>query len=506
MTLGSTATYCRALSTAPRIRAGPTAGEPARGPAVRGGSVRRRDESVSESLIISASGIRGIVGKGLTPEVVARYGAAFGTYVRAAAASEPGAVVFVGRDSRTSGEMLVDAVCSGLRAAGLNVRDLGIVPTPTGLLAVEESPEAMGGVLVTASHNPAVWNGLKLASRDGCFLGPEEGLKVQRIYERGPGYADWSALGTRSAAGRDVIRDHVDRILALEIVNRDQIAERGFRVVLDCVRGAGGRIMLELLERLGASVVGIDLESDGRFPRNPEPVPEHLGGLGERVRAEGADIGLAVDPDVDRLAIVDETGSPIGEDWTLTLAVEVVLGHEPGPVVTNLSSSRSIQDAAARFGAPFHHARVGEANVVAKMIEVGAVIGGEGNGGVIYPALHRTRDAPLAAALILQWLSGDTKELSARLEPLPKYHIAKRKIDRGSLEIRSLLDGIRDTAPPEARADTIDGLRLEWPDGRWVHVRPSGTEHILRIVAEAQHERDAHELIDWVEGRIPAGT
>lgn len=460
---------------------------------------------MSESLIISASGIRGIVGEGLTPEVAARYGAAFGAHVRLEAAREAGAVVLVGRDSRTSGEMLVDAVCSGLRAVGLNVRELGIVPTPTGLLAVEESPEAVGAVLVTASHNPAVWNGLKLASRDGRFLSPEEGLEVQRIYERGPGYADWSALGTRSVAG-DAIQDHVDRILALEIVNRDQIAERGFRVIVDCVRGAGGRIMVELLERLGASVVGIDLESDGRFPRNPEPVPEHLSALGERVRAEGADIGLAVDPDVDRLAIVDETGSPIGEDWTLTLAVDLVLAHEPGPVVTNLSSSRSIRDAATRFGAPFHQARVGEANVVAKMIEVEAVIGGEGNGGVIYPALHMTRDAPLAAALILQWLSGDTNALSVRLEPLPRYHITKRKTDRGSLEIRPLLDEIRDAAPPEARADTVDGLRLEWPDGRWVHVRPSGTEPILRIVAEAQHERDAHQLIDWVEGRIPAGT
>jgi phosphomannomutase len=174
--------------------------------------------------------------------------------------------------------------------------------------------------------------------------------------------------------------------------------------------------------------------------------------------------------------------------------------------VTNLSSSRSIEDAARRFGAPFHHAPVGEANVVAKMREVGAVIGGEGNGGVIYPALHMTRDAPLATALILQWLSADTNGLRARLEPLPKYHIAKRKIDRGSLEITPLLDGIREAAPPEASVDTTDGLRLEWPDGRWAHIRPSGTEPILRIVAEAQQEEDAHQLIEWVEGRIPAGT
>ncbi len=472
---------------------------------MRGESVYGRDESVSESLIISASGIRGVVGDGLTPEVAARYGAAFGTYLRAATRLEPDALILVGRDSRTSGELLVDAVCAGLRSVGLDVLDLGVVPTPTGLLAVAESPHAIGGILVTASHNPAVWNGLKLAGGDGSFLRPVEGVEVQRAYERGPAYSDWSALGTRST-GAGAIQRHVDRVLGLDIVRRDQIAGRSFRVVIDCVRGAGGRIMPELLERLGCRVIGIDLEPDGRFPRNPEPIPEHLTGLGERVVAEGADIGLAVDPDVDRLAIVDETGCPLGEDWTLTLAVELVLSHEPGPVVTNLSSSRSIEDAARRFGAPFHHAPVGEANVVAKMREVGAVIGGEGNGGVIYPALHMTRDAPLATALILQWLSTDTNGLHARLEPLPKYHIAKRKIDRGSLEITPLLDGIREAASAEASADTTDGLRLEWPNGSWAHVRPSGTEPILRIVAEAQQEDDAHRLIDWVEGHIPAGT
>jgi phosphomannomutase len=460
---------------------------------------------VPESLIVSASGIRGIVGEGLTPEVAARYGAAFGTYMRGGAPLERDAVVFVGRDSRTSGELLVDAVCAGLRAVGLDVRDLGIVPTPTGLLAVEDSPRAIGGLLVTASHNPAAWNGLKLAGSDGRFLHPEEGAEVQRIYERGPDYSDWSAVGTRSAAA-DAIRTHVDRIVELDIVDPDRIAARSFRVVVDCVRGAGGRIMPQLLERLGCRVIGVDMESDGRFPRNPEPIPEHLTNLGSRVIAEGADVGLAVDPDVDRLAIVDEEGRPIGEDWTLTLAVELVLAREPGPVVTNLSSSRSIEDATRRFGVPFHRAPVGEANVVAKMVEVGAVIGGEGNGGVIYPALHMTRDAPLAAALILQWLSAETDGLSARLQPLPRYHIAKRKIDRGSLEVRQLLEGIRDAASPAVGADTTDGLRLEWPDGRWVHVRPSGTEPILRIVAEAQHEEDAQGLIDWVEGRIPAGT
>ena len=456
-------------------------------------------------LIISASGIRGVFGVGLTPEIAARYGAAFGCYLRERAGPNTDVHVVVGRDSRTSGELLVDAVCAGLRATGLDVRDLGIVPTPTGLLAVEDSPDAVGGVLVTASHNPAVWNGLKLASREGRFLRPEDGLEVQRIFEEGPVYSDWSGVGSRSQ-GDGAIEHHLDRILALDAIDRDAIAARGFRVVLDCVRGAGGHIMSDLLDRLGCHVVGLDLEPDGRFPRNPEPTPENLLGLGRRVVEEGADIGLAVDPDVDRLALVDETGAPVGEDWTLALAVELVASREAGAVVTNLSSSLSIQEAAERAGSPFYRAPVGEANVVSRMLEESAVIGGEGNGGVIYPALHMTRDAPLAAALILQWMAEDTDSLRTRIAKHPSYCIVKRKIDRGSVEVAPLLLRVREAVPPEATVDATDGLRVEWPDGRWVHVRPSGTEPILRIVAEAPQERGAIELVDWVEGRIHTGT
>jgi phosphomannomutase len=460
---------------------------------------------VSVPLIISASGIRGVFGVGLTPEIAARYGAAFGSYLRDKTGSETGIHVVVGRDSRTSGELLVDAVCAGLRATGHDVRDLGIVPTPTGLLAVGDSPDAVGGVLVTASHNPAVWNGLKLASREGRFLRPEDGLEVQRIFEEGPVYSDWSGVGSRSKV--DGATDHhLDRILALDAIDRDSIAARGFKVVLDCVRGAGGHIMSDLLDRLGCHVVGIDLEPDGCFPRNPEPTPENLVGLGRRVVEEGADIGLAVDPDVDRLALVDETGSPVGEDWTLALAVELVASREAGAVVTNLSSSLSIQEAAERAGSPFYRTPVGEANVVSRMLEESAVIGGEGNGGVIYPALHLTRDAPLATALILQWLAEETGSLRTRIAQHPRYWIAKRKIDRGSFEVAPLLVRVREAVPPEATVDATDGLRVEWPDGRWVHVRPSGTEPILRIVAEAPQERGAIELVDWVEGRIHTGT
>lgn len=454
---------------------------------------------MSESLIVSASGIRGIVGEGMTPEVVARYGAAFGAHV-ARSAGGPG-VVLVGRDSRTSGPLLLDAVCSGLRAVGLDVRDMGILATPTGLLAVGQDPEALGGLLVTASHNPAEWNGLKLVSAEGRFVTPEAGRDVQRRFEGEIEYGTWDRVGGRSV-GEGANEAHIERILSLPLLDVERIARRGFHVALDCVRGAGGLIVPQLLEQLGCKVSGLDLEPDGRFPRPPEPVPENLGGLSELVRKEGADVGFAVDPDVDRLALVDETGSAVGEDWTLALVAELVAASEPGPVVTNLSSSRSIQDAAERVGAPFHRAPVGEANVVARMRELGATIGGEGNGGVIYPGLHLTRDAPLAAALILQFLVEEPVPLSEVIGSRPSYRIVKRKIPRGGLEIPEVLKAIERAAPKEAAKDRQDGIRLEWPDGSWVHARPSGTEPIFRIVAEAQHTKRANERADWVESLV----
>ncbi len=456
---------------------------------------------MSESLIVSASGIRGIVGEGLTPDVLARYGAAFGAHVAASTVS--GGVVLIGRDSRTSGPLLLDAVCAGVRAVGLDVRDMGIVATPTGLLAVGEDDHALGGLLVTASHNPAEWNGLKLVSAEGRFVTPEAGRDVQRRFEAEIEYAAWDHVGGRAALLR-VNEAHIERILALPLIDVERIAERGFHVALDCVRGAGGLIVPQLLEQLGCRVSGLDLEPDGRFPRPPEPVPENLGGLSELVKMSGADVGFAVDPDVDRLALVDETGRAPGEDWTLTLAAELVAGREPGPVVTNLSSSLSIQDAAVRAGAPFHRAPVGEANVVARMLELDASIGGEGNGGVIYPGLHLTRDAPLAAALILQFLVEQQAPLSEVIGKRPSYRIVKRKIPRGGLAIPEALDAIDRAAPENAAKDRQDGIRLDWPDGSWIHARPSGTEPIFRIVAEAQHTERANERADWVESLVPS--
>ena len=452
---------------------------------------------MSRSLIVSASGIRGIVGQGLTPEVAARYGAAFAAHLAASGGCDRG-VVLTGRDSRISGPALLDAATAGIRAVGFDVCDLGIVATPTGLLAVADDETAAGGLLVTASHNPAEWNGFKLVSAAGRFVSPADGRDIQRRFEGEIAYAGFSEMGRRRARG-GAIESHIDRILALPLVDADRIAARGLHVALDCARGAGGPILPPLLERLGCRVTGLDLEADGRFPRPPEPVPENLGRLSEVVVASGADVGFAVDPDVDRLALVDETGRPVGEDWTLALAVELVAAREPGPVVTNLSSSRCVRDAADRVGAPIHLTPVAEANVVARMLEVGATIGGEGNGGVIYPGLHLTRDAPLAAALILQFLAERPEALGRLIDARASYRIVKRKVPRAGLEIGEVLAALSDAAPAEADRDLQDGIRLDWPDGSWIHARPSGTEPILRIMAEAADASLADARADWAE-------
>lgn len=456
-------------------------------------------------LIVSASGIRGIVGRALTPEVAARYGAAFAAFLRGRGRPGPGSHVVLGRDTRPSGSLLADALAAGLRSGGVAVRDAGVAPTPTILLAAADAERAEGAAIVTASHNPAEWNGLKLAGADGRFLLPEAGRRVQEIYESGPPRAAWDALGGREALA-GVVDHHIRRILRLPLVDPDRIAGRGFHVALDCVRGAGAVALPGLLERLGCRVAGLGLEPDGRFPRDPEPTGANLAELAELVRREGADLGMAVDPDGDRLSLVDGEGTPVGEDWTLALAAELVLAHEAGPVVTNLSSSRSIADAAERAGAPFHRAPVGEAHVARRMAEVRAAIGGEGNGGVMYPGLHLTRDALLAAALVLQLLAERDATVEGLLAGWPRYHISKRKLIRPAGRLEAVYEALLESAPAGAEADRRDGLRLEWEDGRWVQVRPSGTEPVVRVIAEAPEPAEAERLARWAEEVIGSGS
>jgi phosphomannomutase len=465
-----------------------------------------RDVAVTYPLIVSASGIRGIVGHTMTPEITSRYGAAFGAYLREQSGGRGvnGAYVLVGRDSRTSGPLLADAVAAGLCAAGVDVRMTGIAPTPTHLLAVRDDPGAVGGLIVTASHNPVEWNGLKLASADGRFVRPADGERIQSLFDQGPVLAEWDGLGSRTEK-TGVIEHHIERILDLDLVDVEAIRKWGPTVALDCVHGAGAVVVPELLRRLGCRVEGSGLEPDGRFPRNPEPTPENLGELGDLVRTTDSPVGFAIDPDSDRLSIVDETGTPIGEDWTLALAVEYALGRRPGPVVTNLSSSQSIEDAANAANVPFYRSAVGEARVAERMAETGAVIGGEGNGGVMLPDLNLTRDAPLAAALVLSHLAAGQVGPRRLLGSRTRYSMVKRKAARPAGGAEQAFAALERESGDGAEFDHADGLRIVWPEAReWVHVRASGTEPILRIITESPHAARSEELADWASAHVDA--
>jgi phosphomannomutase len=321
---------------------------------------------------------------------------------------------------------------------------------------------------------------------------------MRALIDQGIPRATWDKLGTIEEDTRAVER-HIDRVLAIPYVDVEGIRRRRFHVALDCVRGAGAVIMPALLERLGCRVSAINLETDGRFPRPPEPVPENLGDLERLVLETGAAIGFAVDPDVDRLALVSDSGKAIGEDFTLALAARLVLRHRPGPVVTNLSTSRLIEDVATAAKVPVVRAPVGEVNVAVRMRDDGAPIGGEGNGGVILTEVHLGRDAPIGAALLLQLLHEENTSLSQIVSGLPRYVIVKDKLDRPNASLDTVYQALR-AAFPDAVADTQDGLRLSWSD-RWVHVRPSGTEPIVRVIAEAPSDSEARELVR--RSRVP---
>ena len=439
-------------------------------------------------LMVSVSGIRGRVGDALTPEVVSRYAAAFGAWSIARGTSRQ---IVVGRDSRVSGEMFHRIVLGTLQLAGCDVIDIGLTTTPGCQLAVEHH-HAAGGLMLSASHNPIEWNALKFIGASGLFLEAGEGTAMRALVESGIPYATWQHIGVvvpdPGAAER-----HLEAVLGIPYLDVAAIRGRKFKVALDCVRGAGSTIMPMLLERLGCEVVSINMEPDGRFPREPEPTAENLKELERLVKESGADIGFAVDPDVDRLAIVEDGGRAIGEDFTLALAARVVLRHRKGPLVTNLSTSLVVEDAAREAGVEAVRAPVGEVNVAVRMRELRAPIGGEGNGGVILPEVHLGRDAPIGAALLLQLLVEEGGTLSALVASLPRYVIVKDKLDRPNASLDAVYGALR-TAFPDAAADMQDGLRLAWPD-RWVHVRPSGTEPIVRVIAEAPDEAGARELV-----------
>src|SRR5574341_611009 len=406
---------------------------------------------MSDTLMVSVAGVRGLVGTDLTPEVVARWAAAFGRWAsdgrRPSGRRAGRPSIVVGRDSRTSGPMFVAAATAGLVSVGCDVIDVGLVATPTVQLAVEHH-RAAGGIILTASHNPIEWNALKFVGPDGIFLDSLAGTRVRELAAGNSlQRANYNAIGGVEADS-DAVSRHLAAVLALRGVDVRAIKRRRFRVALDTVRGAGGAVMPELLQRLGCRVTAINLETDGLFPRPPEPVPENLKALGALVRRSKADVGIAVDPDVDRLAIADERGQPIGEDYTLAFAIRAVLGKRDGgrgkggTVVCNLSTSLVVEDAAKEFGATVVRAPVGEAHVARKIIELKAAIGGEGNGGVMYPALHVGRDAPVAGALLLGLLARERVTVSELVASRPRYTIVKAKVPRGP-RLEPVYDGLR---------------------------------------------------------------
>lgn len=449
---------------------------------------------IPSDLMVSVSGVRGRVGEALTPEIVARFAAAFGAYLREVG-DGPAPVVVLGRDTRTSGPLFARAVTAGLQSVGCDVVDVGIAPTPTTLMAIGHHG-AGGGIVVTASHNPVEWNALKLASGEGMFLDADEAPRMHAyVSDREIPRAAWDGLGSYTVDD-DAVDRHLEKLLQLPYLDLKALRERKFHVALDCVRGAGAVLLPRLLEELGCRVSGIHLEPDGRFPRAPEPVAANLGELATLVADRGADVGMATDPDADRLSLVGPAGRAIGEDYTLALAASLILRHRQGPLVTNLSTSRLLDDVAEAGGVRLFRSPVGEINVARRMEREAAVVGGEGNGGVILPDVHHTRDAAVAAALILQQLLETGRDLDALVADLPAYAIVKEKLPRSGGPLQPVYDSLERTLAAD-EADHQDGLRLSWAaERKWVHVRPSGTEPVLRIIAEAPSEADARALVD----------
>ena len=457
---------------------------------------------IPNSLVVSVSGFRGRVGDPLTPELVCVLASAFGAFLKC---EGNGSEVIIGRDTRTSGRMLANAATSGLLSVGCNVVDLGIVATPTLILEVGKG-SAAGGIEVTASHNSAEWNALKFVSSEGSFLDADTmdaflAFATEEKFSR----AQWDKIGILQE-DHGASERHIQAVLDLPQIDINAIRNRNITVALDCVRGAGAALIIPLLDAFGCRVFPINTEMDGHFPRDPEPTADNLNELCDLVRSKNADLGLAVDPDVDRLSLVNERGEALGEDMTLALAAAVVLRRTPGTVVTNLSTSQVVDDIADVYQSKVLRAPVGEINVARRMQAEGAVIGGEGNGGVILPDLHYTRDAAVATALILQGMVDENSSLSEIAGQRFSYSIVKKKADFPKEALANAYDELEEILDGD-ETDRTDGLRISWRDLRsWLHVRPSGTEPVVRIIAEAPDQSEAEELIERVAAVLKRAT
>lgn len=446
-------------------------------------------------MIKSISGIRGEIGgpagNGLTPLDIVKFVSAYSTWLRR---NNPSArTVVVGRDARISGEMVRQVVCGSLMGMGLDVIDIGLASTPTTELAVTWLG-ADGGLILTASHNPRHWNALKLLNSKGEFLSAADGGEVLAIAESEDFlYADVDHLGHYST-NQDMNRRHIDAVLAMDLVDVEAIRKAGFSVAIDCVNSVGGLILPELLQRLGVKTVkGLYCEPTGDFQHNPEPLAKNLGDIMGLVAKGGYDVAFVVDPDVDRLAFIDENGQMYGEEYTLVTVADYVLKHTPGNTVSNLSSTRALRDVTGRYGMQYNAAAVGEVNVVTKMKETGAVIGGEGNGGVIYPALHYGRDALVGIALFLSHLAHEGMKVSELRKTYPPYFIAKNRIDlKAGTDVDAILRKVKGIYADEEIND-IDGVKIDFPD-KWVHLRKSNTEPIIRVYSEASTMEEADEI------------
>lgn len=446
---------------------------------------------MSKTLMVSISGIRGIFGNGLDPQVLARYSSAFGAWCRQG--SETPTVV-VGRDARVTGRICSQIVSATLQSAGCRVIDLGLATTPTVEMAVIGFG-AQGGIVLSASHNPAEWNALKLLNGKGEFLSPEEGKAVIAMADDGPDgqTVGWDEIG--SLEERSYLDEHIQAILDLEFIDRDRIAQRDFRVLVDGINSIGGVAIPAMLRALGVrdeQIIRVNCEPTGRFAHVAEPLPENLVDTIAAVKSSGADLGIVVDPDADRLALIQDGGVYLSEELTQVVAADFMWRFRSGPFATNLSSSRAVEDVAARYGNQVHRSAVGEINVVKKMQEVGAVLGGEGNGGVILPDLHHGRDALVGTAMILQHLANEEASLSEVRADLPTYHIVKQKIEIGTLAPDALLARMADRYASE-KISTIDGVKIDFEEG-WVHMRKSNTEPIIRVYSEASSAGEAKAL------------
>jgi phosphomannomutase len=458
------------------------------------------------ALMVSISGIRGVVGPDLTPEIVVKYSSAFAEYCNRGP-------IILGRDGRVTGKLLGNIISSSLLAAGSDVIALGVCPTPTVQLAVEKA-KVPGGISITASHNPIEWNGMKFVSASGLFLNEEENKKLWALADSPVhSYATWNTQG-KHTSDTSYLDLHVREVLSLPYLNAVSIQRKKFKVVVDCVNGAGGLIVPKLLRELGCEVVEMNCDASGLFAHTPEPIPENLGDLCARVKYERADIGLAVDPDADRLVLINEKGEPLGEEYTIATVVKFVLEKESmlisqskvqssksHCVVVNQSTTRAVDDIAKKFGVEVVRTPVGEINVTGKMKELNALIGGEGSGGVILPKLHLGRDSLVGAALVLQFLADFGGPISELKKTLPQYEITKGRITLGTLNANERLHQVVSRYSKEGRVSHIDGVKIDFADS-WVHLRKSNTEPIIRIIAEAPTKTEADTLVKKFQDEI----